>query len=186
MTLQHTDPSTLPADVRQKLLLIHTALIHSDVNEANHWLYSIACPSFTCLDPWAALEGRACQCGPHPFETREPPTVEEIESLYGDRPVKETKVCNAPLATGMGLNDSLREARCPRRYASTMNALNRSSNYMNKFTWKQFAFGVVLYVVGHTFVEAMQFGTRETFFTAFVLAGVFAECRSVLRRQVGR
>ncbi len=77
-----TDPSTLPADVRRKLLLIKTAFIAGDASEANHWLYSIACPSFTCLDPYASLEGRTCKCGPHSLEEANPiPTVEELLNI---------------------------------------------------------------------------------------------------------
>jgi hypothetical protein len=77
-----TDPHKLPDDVRHKLLLIRTAIVCGNEGEANHWLYSIACPSFTCLDPWAALEGRQCACGPHSLETSsEPPTCDELESV---------------------------------------------------------------------------------------------------------
>jgi hypothetical protein len=77
-----TDPNKLPDDVRHKLLLIRTAILCGDEGEASHWLYSIACPSFTCFDPWAALEGRQCACGPHSLETTsEPPTCDELESV---------------------------------------------------------------------------------------------------------
>lgn len=62
---QGTDPATLPEDVRVKLQLAREALIAGDAAEANHWLYAIACPSFACFDPYAAIEGRRCKCGPH-------------------------------------------------------------------------------------------------------------------------
>lgn len=62
-----TNPANLPADVRQKMIHIRDAHVAGDLNEAVHWLYAIACPSFTCLDPYAAIEGRMCTCGPHPL-----------------------------------------------------------------------------------------------------------------------
>jgi hypothetical protein len=87
-----TDPNKLPDDVRHKLLLIRTAVIAGDINEANHWLYSIACPSFTCFDPWAALEGRQCACGPHSLETRlDLPSIEELESVLSPGKTEVTK-----------------------------------------------------------------------------------------------
>lgn len=53
-----TDPATLPDDIKAKLLSIREALVNDDVPEAWHHLYSIACPTFGDLDPWAKLEGR--------------------------------------------------------------------------------------------------------------------------------
>lgn len=84
----YTDPKTLPADVRHKLLLARTAFAAGDTQEAHHWLYAIACPGFCCLDPWAALEGRVCECGPHSTDGEPTPTVEGLERILG--------VVNAP------------------------------------------------------------------------------------------
>ena len=53
-----TDPATLPEVVRRKLLAVRDALAAEDAGEAYHQLYSIACPGFGELDPWAKLEGR--------------------------------------------------------------------------------------------------------------------------------
>lgn len=77
----YSDPKHLPPDVRQKLLLIRTAIIANDLQEANHWLYAIASPGFCCLDPWAALEGRVCSCGPHGTDGDPIPTVEGLEDV---------------------------------------------------------------------------------------------------------
>lgn len=63
---QWTNPANLPADVRQKMLHHRDAMRANEPMEAHHWIYAIACPSFECADPWAAIEGRACACGPHP------------------------------------------------------------------------------------------------------------------------
>lgn len=84
MSRQATNPASLPEDIRVKLLLAREACIAGDINEANHWLYAIACPGFLCLDPWAALEGRQCACGPHPM------LMEQTEVL--SRLTPETKV----------------------------------------------------------------------------------------------
>jgi hypothetical protein len=87
---QATDPATLPEDVRIKLQLARDALVAGDSAEANHWLYAIACPSFACFDPYAAIEGRRCQCGPHDNLIRQ---VEVMQRL-GASPTQETRVCN--------------------------------------------------------------------------------------------
>ena len=76
-----SDPSSLPADVRHKLLLARTAHIAGAYDEVHHWIYAIACPGFDCYDPWAALEGRQCACGPHRMESANVPTVAELEAI---------------------------------------------------------------------------------------------------------
>lgn len=75
----YTDPKTLPPDIRHKLLLMRVAFTAGNLSEAHHWLYAIACPGFTCLDPWAALEGRRCACGPHSVDGEPTPTLEALE-----------------------------------------------------------------------------------------------------------
>jgi hypothetical protein len=79
MTVRHdadpprsSNPSTLPADVRRKLIHARDAFAAGDAMEAHHWLYQIACPSLACIDPWAAIEGRICSCGPHPLPAAGP------------------------------------------------------------------------------------------------------------------
>ena len=52
---------------------------------------------------------------------------------------------------------------------------------MKYWTWKHFVLGVLIYVLGRAFVDVMQFEVRGAFFTAFVIAAVFAELRSALR-----
>jgi hypothetical protein len=89
---QATDPATLPEDVRIKLQLARDALVAGDSAEANHWLYAIACPSFACFDPYAAIEGRRCQCGPHDNLIRQ---VEVMQRL-GASPTQETPAVPAP------------------------------------------------------------------------------------------
>lgn len=54
----HTDPASLPKDIRLKLLKARDALVVGDIDEAYHQLYSIASPEFSSLDPWVKLEGR--------------------------------------------------------------------------------------------------------------------------------
>jgi hypothetical protein len=53
-----TDPGTLPADVKAKLLACRDAMVDGDYDEAWHQLYSIASPKFSKYDPWKELEGR--------------------------------------------------------------------------------------------------------------------------------
>lgn len=78
--MKAADPSKLPEDVRHKLLLARTAFAAGDAAEAHHWLYAIACPSFACYEPWAAVEGRQCHCGPHPVESLTLPTIEQLSA----------------------------------------------------------------------------------------------------------
>lgn len=81
-----TAPGSLPDDIRHKLLLAKLAFVAGDHDEAYHWLYAIACPGFDCNDPWAAIEGRECQCStrPHRLMVVEPPTVEELDDVLRD------------------------------------------------------------------------------------------------------
>lgn len=51
-----TDPSTLPVDIRRKLLAIRDAITQGDCDEAYHQLYGIADPEFSSLTPWNKLE----------------------------------------------------------------------------------------------------------------------------------
>lgn len=51
-----TDPKTLPADIKQKLIAIRDALVKDDINEAYYVLYSIADPDFKTFFPWEALQ----------------------------------------------------------------------------------------------------------------------------------
>lgn len=76
-----TDPASIPSDVRHKLLLIHAALVIGNLQEASHWLYSIACPSFQCYEPYAAIEGRKCACGPHVAFPQDLPTTEFLKKI---------------------------------------------------------------------------------------------------------
>lgn len=76
--MKATHPSIIPADIRAKLLLARDAHIAGQYDEVNHWIYAIACPSFECLDPWAALEGRSCECGPHSTDITQPEVLERL------------------------------------------------------------------------------------------------------------
>lgn len=75
-----TDPAKIPDDIKHKLLLMRVAFAAGDLGEAHHWLYAIACPSFMCLDPWSALEGRQCTCDrlPHPLVVDPIPSVDKL------------------------------------------------------------------------------------------------------------
>lgn len=77
-----TNPAHLPPDVRQKLIHARDAWAAGDGAEAHHWIYQIACPSLECLDPWAAVEGRVCSCGPHPMR---PGTSRAVYGAGGKR-----------------------------------------------------------------------------------------------------
>lgn len=52
---------------------------------------------------------------------------------------------------------------------------------MNEWTWKHFVFGVVVYVLARSFVDALQLGVSGAFLTAYVIGGVFAETRAAAR-----
>ena len=52
----YTDPATLPADVRQKLLKIRDALMVADLVEAYHQLHQIADTERRMKDSWSSLE----------------------------------------------------------------------------------------------------------------------------------
>lgn len=54
----HTDPRTLPMDVKRKLLAARDALSVGDAAEAYHQIYAIASPGFDKLlhEVWTGLE----------------------------------------------------------------------------------------------------------------------------------
>jgi len=87
--MNYTDPATLPPDVKAKLLRIREALLVNDCQEAYHQLYSIACPDFGHLDPWAALEKGARDACAHSWQWAktsapcEPAELVQVCSLCG-------------------------------------------------------------------------------------------------------
>lgn len=68
MTHPPTDPRSLPADVKRKLLAARDALTEGDAMEAYHQIYSIASPHFDKLtdEVWTGLESPS----PEPAEQR--------------------------------------------------------------------------------------------------------------------
>lgn len=60
-----TDPRSLPADVKRKLLAARDALIEGDAMEAYHQIYSIAAPHFDKLadEVWTGLESPSPEPG---------------------------------------------------------------------------------------------------------------------------
>lgn len=61
-----TDPRSLPADVKRKLLAARDALTEGDAMEAYHQIYSIASPHFDKLadEVWTGLESPSPEPAP--------------------------------------------------------------------------------------------------------------------------
>ena len=61
-----TDPRSLPADVKRKLLAARDALTEGDAMEAYHQIYSIAAPHFDKLadEVWTGLESPSPEPSP--------------------------------------------------------------------------------------------------------------------------
>jgi len=51
-----TAPRDIQPDVARKIIAARDALFESDIMEAIHQLYSIACPNFDSFHPWDELE----------------------------------------------------------------------------------------------------------------------------------
>jgi len=85
--MSHTDPGSLPRDVRVKLLQIRAALLQNDMHEAQHLLYSIADPEFRSIEAWERLSDGITEVAPATTTEAMDALVYQINRLT-HRPIK--------------------------------------------------------------------------------------------------